>query len=518
MSSRPDKIDWGNANVTEPSVSKKANGYNVQEKPPREYFNWFQNIVSLWQFYFGGQSQELIVISSNADEQDYATLAAYIADAPAAGDKVLIKETQALTAQMVIPDDITLRILDGVLFTRSTLDAASVIELGSNWIIEGILNLVLSQTGTTAKAIEIDGDNGFGDIVVENSSTGTLTDAFAINAGKVNNHIRGIAKNSGGGALTNVLTDSSASDSNDVVIANNATGEFARSDGAKAFRDGLEFDLSSDANGDTYYRDAGVLKRLAKGTDGEILQLASGIPSWEEVANVSVRDIVRNLVIQNTVANPTFQLDIDADEILLQDSTGLPFRATSVNETADITASGINGLDTGSEASDTWYHVFAIAKADGTVDSLLSLSATAPTMPSGYTFKAYIGAIYNDSGSDFINIYQQDDDVRIKEIIVLTSGVQTTPTAIDLSAIIPLTAKEVTGIMSAFRDIVTITLSLYAYINSIKLGEQKALYNGASAGNRANFNVMVVSNEIYYDIDTAANNGVGNAWVTGWKF
>ena len=143
MSSRPDKIDWGNANVTEPSVSKKANGYNVQEKPPREYFNWFQNIVSLWQFYFGGQSQELIVISSNADEQDYATLAAYIADAPAAGDKVLIKETQALTAQMVIPDDITLRILDGVLFTRSTLDAASVIELGSNWIIEGILNLGL---------------------------------------------------------------------------------------------------------------------------------------------------------------------------------------------------------------------------------------------------------------------------------------------------------------------------------------------------------------------------------------
>ena len=38
--------------------------------------------------------------------------------------------------------------------------------------------------------------------------------------------------------------------------------------------------LGSDANGDIYYRDAGVLKRLAKGSNGQVLRLASDIPAW----------------------------------------------------------------------------------------------------------------------------------------------------------------------------------------------------------------------------------------------
>jgi len=40
-------------------------------------------------------------------------------------------------------------------------------------------------------------------------------------------------------------------------------------------------DLGSDATGDTYYRNSsGYLTRLAAGTDGHVLTLASGIPSW----------------------------------------------------------------------------------------------------------------------------------------------------------------------------------------------------------------------------------------------
>jgi hypothetical protein len=52
---------------------------------------------------------------------------------------------------------------------------------------------------------------------------------------------------------------------------------------------------------------------------------------------------------------------------------------------------GLGGLDTGSIA-DGWYHVFVIGKTDGTTDVLISLSPTAPTMPSGYTLKRRIGS------------------------------------------------------------------------------------------------------------------------------
>ena len=91
-------------------------------------------------------------------------------------------------------------------------------------------------------------------------------------------------------------------------------------------------------------------------------------------------------------------VDIDADGVVLTDGTNT-YQASSVNLTADITASGANGLDTGSEATTTWYYAYVIYNGT-TVSSLLSVSATSPTMPSGYTYKKRVGAVYNDGGGD----------------------------------------------------------------------------------------------------------------------
>jgi hypothetical protein len=74
---------------------------------------------------------------------------------------------------------------------------------------------------------------------------------------------------------------------------------------------------------------------------------------------------------------------VTADKLALASTSDVQFIAETVSETVDITTSGANGLDTGTEANSTWYHVFVIAKDDSTVDALISTSATAPTMPSG---------------------------------------------------------------------------------------------------------------------------------------
>ena len=227
--SRPgDKPDWINDNTTGievPTPAEQDAGWDSTFtsglKPPRQWFNWFMNRVVQWINRFAGQSGEYIVIDSTAGrekERDYETLAGYIADSPSAGDKVLVKTSQILTAQMVIPDNITLKILDGVNFTRSTLEASSVIKLGNNIIIEGILNLVLSQTGTTAKGIEIAGNSNTGHINVENSSTGTLTNAFIFNLGTEANRINGTSNNSSSGDITSDITDNSDKASNDSMI------------------------------------------------------------------------------------------------------------------------------------------------------------------------------------------------------------------------------------------------------------------------------------------------------------
>lgn len=475
MSRPSDKPNWindGTTGIEVPTPAEQDAGWDdtftTGLKPPRQWFNWFQNRVVLWRRWLSGQAGEYIVIDStagNEDERDYETLADYIADSPSAGDKVLVKTNQVLTAQMVIPSDITLRIIDGVVFTRSTLDAASVIQFGSNWIIEGILNLILSQTGTTAKAIEINGDNGFGDIIVENSSTGTLTDAFAINAGKKNNFIRGITKNTGGGAITNDFIDNSAVNSNSVLIAINATAEFARSNGI--------------------------------------------------IFENDIRDVSRNLVIKNTVANPTFQMDIDVDEVILQNDAGAPFRATSVNETADITASGANGLDTGSEAGSTWYFLWVIAKADGTVDSLLSLSSTAPTMPSGYTFKALVGAIYNDGSSDFINISQVDGKVVRAELQVLANGSSGTYASISLIAALPSTAKTVHGTFGGVSAVSQADVEIAA--TSTGLGQKQMVSSSdtATSVKYTPYQLTLVEAQTMYYRRTANNCDV---FVSGWEY
>jgi hypothetical protein len=57
------------------------------------------------------------------------------------------------------------------------------------------------------------------------------------------------------------------------------------------------------------------------------------------------------------------------------------------------------GLDTGSAANVT-YHVWLIKRSDtGVVDALLSVSATAPTMPASYDYKRRIGSILREAGN-----------------------------------------------------------------------------------------------------------------------
>lgn len=56
-----------------------------------------------------------------------------------------------------------------------------------------------------------------------------------------------------------------------------------------------------------------------------------------------IRDQSRNLVVQSNSTNPTYQMDIDADEVILQNSSGLAVKLSSINLTVDITVNGING-------------------------------------------------------------------------------------------------------------------------------------------------------------------------------
>ena len=149
----------------------------------------------------------------------------------------------------------------------------------------------------------------------------------------------------------------------------------------------LGFDTGLDASksatpdaGDTYFAsDTGKIYKCY--VDDIWVGIGDGTSHYPDI-----EDLILTIASTSTV-------DIDA--------TGLNvggYYLASINLTADITASGANGLDTGLEAISTWYSVWVIYNpATRTQASLLSLSATAPTMPTGYTIKRRVGWARNDA-------------------------------------------------------------------------------------------------------------------------
>jgi hypothetical protein len=148
-----------------------------------------------------------------------------------------------------------------------------------------------------------------------------------------------------------------------------------------------------------------------------------------------------NLVVKTaTVAT----VDIDADELVLVDASGNRSLLSSIDLTVNLVASGANGLDTGAEASSTMYYAWVIYNpTTSTKAGLLSLSATSPTLPSGYTDYRCVGEVYNDSSSDLVLSKRNGDEVWFEDpqavysaaTLTTSYAAQTIPSAITTSAI-----------------------------------------------------------------------------------
>lgn len=150
----------------------------------------------------------------------------------------------------------------------------------------------------------------------------------------------------------------------------------------------------------------------------------------------------RNLVgAYATAATATYT----ADELVMKNSAGAAYVASNVSFTVNITASGVNGLDAGLEAPDTWYYIHAIYNGTST-NGLISTSATAPTLPSGYTYSALIGVIRNDSSGDFFPFLQNDRNISVQphSVFAGVAGVSSF-TPVSISSQVPPIAKSCDG-------------------------------------------------------------------------
>lgn len=246
------------------------------------------------------------------------------------------------------------------------------------------------------------------------------------------------------------------------------------------------------------------------------------------VANRVLMGGERNCRLSTTGTSATVTLT--ADEIVVQTSSGIGMLLRGVSLTADLTSAN---LDTGSLAANTWYYPWIFAKADGTKTLRFSLSATSPTLPSGYTM-AYRPrtALRTDGTGNMhpmailyaggVTTYLVGATGNITGPRIMASGTSVSVwTAIAIGAFVPPTAVRMHGIFVVGDSAVGQQMQLAPSQNYTgaasfaNVTAPLAISNAHSSGTQTNLqiDVRLESGNIYWG---GTSSWTSYVYCTGW--
>lgn len=210
-----------------------------------------------------------------------------------------------------------------------------------------------------------------------------------------------------------------------------------------------------------------------------------------------------------------------ADELVLEDASGNQVAIASFNKTANLAASGAAGLDTGAEASSTWYNAWAICKADGTQSIILSTSSTIAglTFPSGYTYAGLIGAVRNNGSSNLVDFRQAGALVDIDATQIITAGTQTSDTSINtlLETAVPPLARKVQGYGRVSDSGSSASALTLKPVTGSNIGRKIINNPGGSTSTAGGYfeALMVTPQTLFYQVSAGDS---AEAFATGFEF
>lgn len=384
-------------------------------------------------------------------------------DGAAARELVTTAQSQTLTNKtLTSPALTTPSITTGALLTSLLLKAGAA-DFTLTW-----------ATLAAARALSIP-DPGGTDVFVLRDMVQTLlnktlvTPIIASMANATHNH----QDAAGGGAL-----DAAAIASGLLAVARGGTNIGSYTDGDLIIATG-----------------AATLAALNAGTRGQVPAIgAAGRPVYQLAP---VPGYLSRLEFSAGVTASNFSGSIVADGITLLNASGHPVHLANVNTSPiDMTVSGVNGLDTGTEQADTWYYVWVIYNGT-TAAGLASLSPTLGglTLPGGYTFGRLVSAMYNNSLSDLVPMRQRDrrivyagDAADGPRIVFTAKAGVTSYTAESIAAFIPPTrVRRVFGTHGHSTHAGSATHSFFA-VAPESAGLFADIWNGRDDGTTLTFN------------------------------
>ena len=159
---------------------------------------------------------------------------------------------------------------------------------------------------------------------------------------------------------------------------------------------------------------------------------------------IGIQGSAKNLI--GSASGLSAAVTYSADEIAVESATNTYQILRGVSISPSLAASGANGLDTGTSAANTWYSVWVIWNGTTTA-GLLSLSATAPTIPAGYTHKARVGWVRADATANkyplaFTQVGRRAQYAALRD---MATGLLSQWSAIAVGAFVPPTAGVIIG-------------------------------------------------------------------------
>jgi hypothetical protein len=108
------------------------------------------------------------------------------------------------------------------------------------------------------------------------------------------------------------------------------------------------------------------------------------------------------------VTTSNTQRTITANRVILTSAGGASVAVSAVNQLWASGTTGAGGLDTGTIDANTWYYDYLIYNANtSTLAAMGSLSASSPTLPSGYSYYVLCGAVPTDASGYLMRVIQR---------------------------------------------------------------------------------------------------------------
>jgi hypothetical protein len=247
-----------------------------------------------------------------------------------------------------------------------------------------------------------------------------------------------------------------------------------------------------------------------------------------QLGQVAVVGGVRNFKASQTVAGAA--LTFAADAVVVKSATGgIATLLTAFSEAVNLATVGAGGMDIGSAPVSGYVAVYASwgAVAGAGVFATNATSAAAPEQysganpPSGVTETQLISVWPTNASRQFVIGSQLDRSVSIASATVLSSSTtQASPTALNISSVVPLNARYVSGFGSVSSTAVS-SMFLNMLSSSVLVGQQSiAATITAATSVFGNFIKLPIAlaQTMYYTASSGAGTPSFGLAVTGYEF